>query len=294
MRVLVCTACTFSDYRPGYLQSTLSQPQQMIMADVEDIFLPSPSDLLVNLDESIELVTGLLQSLPGMFKTNQQESALGPALAAGRELLGSIGGRITVFQHTRPNLGVGKLGNREVPDIKGTPKEFQALQPSSDFYKQTSVDASRAQIGIDLFSFSGDYIDLATLSNLPRYSAGTTYYYPGFNKATYPAMTKKLQQELAHYLTRPLGLEAVLRVRSTKGLNMHTFHGNFFIRAQDLLALPNVSPDNGYTFQISLDNDLEGALCFFQAALLYTTSHGERRIRVHTLALPVTKDSTAV
>jgi len=105
---------------------------------------------------------------------------------------------------------------------------------------------------------------------------------------------EKLQKELAHYLTRPLGLEAVLRVRSTKGLNMHTFHGNFFIRAQDLLALPNVSPDNGYTFQISLDNDLEGALCFFQAALLYTTSAGERRIRVHTLALPVTKDPTAV
>lgn len=171
------------------LQSTLSQPQQMIMADMEDIFLPSPSDLLVNLDESMELVTGLLQALPGMFTGNHQEAALGPALAAGRELLGSIGGRISVFQCTRPNTGAGSLKNREEPADKGTVKEFGALQPASDFYKQTSVDASRAQIGIDLFCFSGEYVDLATLSNMPRYSAGTTYYYPGFNKATYPAMT---------------------------------------------------------------------------------------------------------
>lgn len=33
---------------------------------------------------------------------------------------------------------------------------------------------------------------------------------------------------------------------------------------------------------------------YFQTALLYTSSVGERRIRVHTLALPVTKSLTEV
>ena len=33
---------------------------------------------------------------------------------------------------------------------------------------------------------------------------------------------------------------------------------------------------------------------FFQVALLYTSSNGERRIRVHTLALPVTVDPATV
>lgn len=37
-----------------------------------------------------------------------------------------------------------------------------------------------------------------------------------------------------------------------------------------------------------------GSQCFFQTALLYTSSTGDRRIRVHTLALPTTTDLAAV
>jgi hypothetical protein len=37
-----------------------------------------------------------------------------------------------------------------------------------------------------------------------------------------------------------------------------------------------------------------GSTCYFQAALLYTSSAGDRRIRVHTLALPTTMDPAAV
>jgi protein transport protein SEC24 len=33
-----------------------------------------------------------------------------------------------------------------------------------------------------------------------------------------------------------------------------------------------------------------GAECYFQAALLYTTLQGQRRIRVHTMALQVTNE----
>lgn len=40
--------------------------------------------------------------------------------------------------------------------------------------------------------------------------------------------------------------------------------------------------------QISIDEDLkEYTNVCFQAAILYTSPHGERRIRVHTLSLPV-------
>jgi len=55
-----------------------------------------------------------------------------------------------------------------------------------------------------------------------------------------------------------------------------------------LLALPNINPDSGYAMQISIDEDLKdyNHVCF-QSAILYTSSHGERRIRVHTLSLPV-------
>ena len=45
------------------------------------MFLPSPSDLLVNLNEARGLIHQLLEELPGMFKdTNETTSALGAAL----------------------------------------------------------------------------------------------------------------------------------------------------------------------------------------------------------------------
>ncbi|OTF78715.1 hypothetical protein BLA29_005893 [Euroglyphus maynei] len=82
-----------------------------------------------------------------------------------------------------------------------------------------------------------------------------------------------------------------MRLRSTRGITIHTFHGNFFVRSTDLIALPNVNPDSAYGIQLSIAEDLRdfNQICF-QAALLYTNSTGERRIRVHTIALPVVSD----
>jgi hypothetical protein len=42
-----------------------------------------------------------------------------------------------------------------------------------------------------------------------------------------------------------------MRVRASRGLQLHTFHGNFFVRSTDLLALPNVSPDIAFAMQVS-------------------------------------------
>lgn len=75
--------------------------------------------------------------------------------------------------------------------------------------------------------------------------------------------------------------------RCTRGLSIHTFHGNFFVRSTDLLSLPNINPDAGFGMQIAIEESLSDVqtVCF-QAALLYTSSKGERRIRVHTLCVP--------
>jgi hypothetical protein len=37
------------------------------------------------------------------------------------------------------------------------------------------------QVGIDTFLFSGQYTDVATLSVLSKYTAGSTYFYPAFS-----------------------------------------------------------------------------------------------------------------
>jgi len=71
---------------------------------------------------------------------------------------------------------------------------------------------------------------------------------------------------------------------------MTSFHGNFFLRSTDLLALPNVSPDNAYAVEMTIEENLPSGMACFQTAVLHTSSNGERRIRVLTLALPVTNN----
>ncbi|TKC36206.1 hypothetical protein EI555_018752, partial [Monodon monoceros] len=270
------------------LQEGLSQPQMLIVSDIEDVFIPMPENLLVNLNESKELVQDLLKTLPQMFtKTLETQSALGPALQAAFKLMSPTGGRMSVFQTQLPTLGVGALKPREEPNQRSSAKEIH-LTPSTDFYKKLALDCSGQQVAVDLFLLSGQYSDLASLGCISRYSAGSVYYYPSYHHQHNPVQVQKLQKELQRYLTRKIGFEAVMRIRCTKGLSIHTFHGNFFVRSTDLLSLPNVNPDAGYAVQMSVEESLNDTqLVSFQSALLYTSSKGERRIRVHTLCLPV-------
>jgi hypothetical protein len=82
------------------------------------------------------------------------------------------------------------------------------------------------------------YTDLASLGTLPKYTCGHLYYYPAFSPGR---DGKKLGHDLRHNLTRPTAWEAVMRIRCSKGLRISTFHGHFFIRSSDLLALPQAS-----------------------------------------------------
>ncbi|KAK1175679.1 protein transport protein Sec24B [Acipenser oxyrinchus oxyrinchus] len=271
------------------LQEGLSQPQMLVVSDIDDVFLPTPDSLLVNLKESKELVKDLLNALPGMFtNTRETHSALGPALQAAFKLMSPTGGRVSVFQTQLPSLGAGLLHSREDPNQRSSTKVVQHLGPATDFYKKLALDCSGQQIAVDLFLLSSQYSDLASLACVSKYSAGSIFYYPSFHHVHNPAQAETFQKDLRRYFTRKIGFEAVMRIRCTKGLSIHTFHGNFFVRSTDLLSLANVNPDSGFAVQMSIDESLaDTALVCFQAALLYTSSKGKRRIRVHTLCLPV-------
>ncbi|XP_073429854.1 protein transport protein Sec24A [Dendrobates tinctorius] len=271
------------------LQEGLSQPQMLVVSDIDDVFIPMPENLLVNLNECKELVQDLLKNLPEMFtKSSETQSALGPALQAAYKLISPTGGRISVFQTQLPTLGAGALKPREEPNQKSSAKDIHNLTPATDFYKKLALDCSGQQVAVDLFLLSGRYSDLASLGCISRYSAGSVYYYRAYHHQHNPVQVEKLQKELKRYLTRKIGFEAVMRIRCTKGLSIHTFHGNFFVRSTDLLSLPNVNPDAGYAVQMSVEENLtDTSVVSFQSALLYTSSKGERRIRVHTMCLPV-------
>ena len=276
------------------LSSALTDPQMMVVTDLEEPFLPLPYDLLVPISECKNTIVSFLEKLPTMFHgTFQNLSSLGKALKFVEKLLGPIGGKIVVLQHCLPNHLDGTLKPRDDPKLFGTPKETTLLQPAVPFYKNFAVDCSPSQISIDVFLFNPKYADIATLNGCSRFTGGNVFYYPGFT-ANNPEDATKFSKELGHLLSRPLGLEAVLRVRASNGIKMTAFHGNFFLRSTDLLSLPNVNPDNSYAIELSIVETLVNPVVCFQTALLHTSSSGERRIRVLTLSIPVTTSMSEV
>ncbi len=50
------------------LKSTLKAPQMLCISDITDVIMPSPEDLLVNLQDSRAVVEMLLDSIPTMFQ----------------------------------------------------------------------------------------------------------------------------------------------------------------------------------------------------------------------------------
>lgn len=265
------------------------ETSMLVVSDLDEPFLPTPGDLLVTLSECRENIENFLGKLQSMFQNTQNGgSCLGAALRAGHKLIAPVGGKITVLTATLPNVGQGKLEMREDKKILGTSKESSLLQTGNGFYKSFAVECSKNQVSIDMFLFSSQYQDVASLSNLPRYTGGQTYFYPGWNAARSEDAIK-FAREFSDYLSAEIGLEAVLRVRATTGLRMSTFYGNFFNRSSDLCAFPAFPRDQSYVVEVAIDESLTKGVVCMQAAVLHTTCNGERRIRVMTLALPTTQ-----
>ncbi|XP_070051424.1 protein transport protein SEC24 A-like [Nicotiana tomentosiformis] len=272
------------------MKSSFTQPQMMVMSDLEDVFVPLPDDLLVNLSESRTVVDAFLDSLPSMFQDNVNvESAFGPALKAAFMVMSQLGGKLLIFQSSLPSLGVGRLRLRG-DDIRvyGTDKEHTLRVPEDPFYKQMAADFTKYQIAVNIYAFSDKYTDIATLGTLAKYTGGQVYYYPSFQASVHK---DRFHHELTRDLTRETAWESVMRIRCGKGVRFTTYHGNFMLRSTDLIALPAVDCDKAYAMQLSLEETLlTSQTVFFQIALLYTSSSGERRIRVHTAAAPVVSD----
>jgi len=266
-----------------------SQATQLVVGDVDDVFLPSPTDLLANLSNCREQIINMLSDLPELFNGSQEtENCLGAALQAAYKMVNPTGGRITVVQGSLPNIGPGAATNRE--GGAGDKADLNSLlNPTTDFYKKLALDCSGQQIAVDLFLIASQHCDLATLSGISKFSGGQVQTFPGYHSHHNPPQAERFERALRRYLTRKIGFEAVMRIRCTRGMALHTFHGHFFVRSTDLLSLPNVNPDTAFGMQVSLEEDLKDSReVSFQAALLYTSSKGERRIRVHTLCLPTT------
>ncbi|KAJ2721324.1 COPII subunit [Coemansia sp. Benny D115] len=267
-----------------------AEPQQLVVSDLDEVFLPSPTDLLLNLRDCRQGIECLLSRLESMFRSNHSVgNALGPAIQAAQKMLGTLGGKIIVMQASPPTIGEGKVELRPEGKDLGTPRESELLRPQNNWYKSLAADASRLQVAFDTVFFGQQPMDVATVSCLAHYTGGSVFHYPSF-MATRKPEVERFTREFTQHLSAHVGLEAVLRIRASKGLRMTSYYGNFFLRSLDLLALPNVTPNHSYAVEVEIEENISNPMVYFQTALLHTTSSGERRIRVSTLALPTTEN----
>ncbi|EQC35877.1 hypothetical protein SDRG_06627 [Saprolegnia diclina VS20] len=270
------------------LKAGLKAPQMMVVPDINELFIPIPDELLVNLSDSRDVIESLLEMLPRMHQgTRNPDTCLGPAIRAAFRLMTALGGKMLVFQSSLPTTGQGALKHRDDPRLLGSEKEQSLLNPVDTFYRKNAIEFCRQQVSVDTFLFAPQYTDVASLAPLSKYSGGQLFYYLNFSA---PVDGHKFATELGRCLTRETGWEAILRLRCTKGMRFSNYYGNSFLRGPDLLAVPSVHADAAFGVELEhSDTLLTSNTISIQAAVLYTTSSGERRIRVHTTAIPVVK-----
>eukprot|EP00457_Paulinella_chromatophora_P001524 gb/GEZN01001526.1/.p1 GENE.gb/GEZN01001526.1/~~gb/GEZN01001526.1/.p1 ORF type:complete len:982 (-),score=157.58 gb/GEZN01001526.1/:52-2694(-) len=267
-------------------------PKVFAMPEIDTVYLPQPADLLVTLSHCREEVAAFLEMLPDMYKnTTDVESCFGSAIDAAMRVMVRLGGRLSCFLSTLPSIGPGRLADRSNPKLLGTAEEGKLLQSAAaDVYRKTAIQMTRYQIGVDLYMFAEAYTDVATLSDLALLSGGQVNYYPQFMAQVHG---KKFSKELHRALTRQQGWEAVVRVRSGVGTQIVGYYGSLHLRGSDLMSLPIVDEDKTLALDIANDDStISSTHLSVQAALLYTTTSGERRIRVHTLCIPVVQQLT--
>ncbi|XP_073317359.1 protein transport protein SEC24 C-like isoform X2 [Primulina huaijiensis] len=272
------------------LKRALQQPLMLIVPDVQDVYTPLHSDVVVPLSECRQNLEILLESLPTMFQNNRTaDSAFGAAIKAAFLAMKSTGGKLLVFQSVLPSIGIGSLSTREAEgrtNVSAGEKAHKLLQPADKSLKTMAIEFAEYQVSVDLFITTQTYVDITSLSVVPRTTGGQVYYYYPFSALSDPA---KLCNDLRWNVTRPQGFEAVMRVRCSQGIQVQEYSGNFCKRIPTDVDLPAIDCDKAIMVTLKHDDKLqEGSECAFQCALLYTSIYGQRRIRVSTLSLPCT------
>jgi protein transport protein SEC24 len=260
-------------------------PQMILVNDFEELFVPMAEEVLVSVVDNKAAILNLLETIPSMFRTTKAaESCLGSAVKVSHLAMKHVGGKLIVCASTIPSVGdLGLTSRKDNVKLLNTDREIELLKSTVDGYRELATELTKVQICCELFIPTNMYVDLASIAPLAALTAGDLRHYQGFSSATHG---DKLHSELVACCTRPMGWEAVMRVRVSKGWKISKFYGHLYVRGADLLVVPNCHSDQTYAITIEpVENEQPDPTVCVQFALLYTNSEAERRIRVHTIQL---------
>ncbi|KAI0075537.1 sec24-like protein [Panus rudis PR-1116 ss-1] len=284
---------TFDDTIQFYnLASHLELPEMLLVADVEEVFLPIPPEgLFVDPHSSRSQVERLLTSLLQKTEhTSYPTAALGSALAGALAAFSSRGGMVTAFVSTPPTVGLGALKPLSVDfesTLYDTEKESTMFIPRDEFWEELGEQCAEEGVGVNMFVAPTRIIDIASIGVVSSLSGGEMFFHPRFDRIR---DGKVLESQIYHVLTRTTVYDVNMLVRTSKGLRVKDYHGNYTGEpTTSSLTIGTLSSSSSisFTFEHTARRLDERQQAYFQCAVLYTSKEGQRRVRVLNLAMKV-------
>ncbi|CEI85981.1 hypothetical protein RMCBS344292_00428 [Rhizopus microsporus] len=242
------------------LQSTSDTANMMVVPDPEDVFIPLLEGLFVDPYENV--INKLLDQIPNMFQSNPvSTAAFGSAARAALLAL-----------------------DRNDTSLYGRETEKSLFTPQGNFYTKMGNELVEAGVSVDIWLAppANYYIDVATVGVLSALTAGEIHYLPNFDISF-----KQMYHNLRHTVQAEHGYRAKLRVRCSNGITTADHYGNFSMDTATDIDLAGIQADTAIGVELTHDGSKLTKDVYIQSAMLYTTSNGERRLRVHNLKLAV-------
>ncbi|PVF94239.1 hypothetical protein CPB86DRAFT_766087 [Serendipita vermifera] len=305
----------FYDFVPGQ-----DHPSIIVVADVDEVFAPMPpsSTLFVDPSEARGSLSALLTNLPVRnANTVRAQAAMGSAIAASTALLSSVGGQVVLFGSCLPKIGYGLLTEQDNErSLYNTENEPTLFKPRVEKWKEMAEECVDYGVGVTMVLAPSRWTDLGTIGIVPKLTGGDIFFHPKFDpERDYPIMHSQIRR----LLNREAGYQATLRLRCTPGIQVKAHYGNFLERSTTDVDLATIDADKSIYVSLDYTSALDdfssltldtitsfisqkeksihsppakqslGTLkqAYFQSALLYTTTSGERRVRVCNLSVPV-------
>ncbi|WVF67842.1 hypothetical protein IAT40_002603 [Kwoniella sp. CBS 6097] len=270
------------------LSPGLPAPAQMVVSDLDDMFIPFTTGFLVDPVESRTQIEALLDLLPTMAERGMEGNrvAAGSAVKGALAGLRLIGGQVNLFLSGLLTHGAGALQPREDPTVYNTDKEKALFSPASSFWREISDELAEAGVGVNIFMFPEVYSDIASVGAMSATTGGEVFFHPKFQ----PVRDRDtLQNEIKSIITRETAYNAMSRTRCSVGLRVSDHLGNFYQRAATDLEFGALDSQKSFVAVLKHEGRLDDRQpAYVQVATLYTSSSGERRVRCLNMSFVVT------
>lgn len=271
------------------LNASLEQAQMIVMSDITDSFVPLEEGLFVDPEESRYVIEDLLDRIDSLFADNPlEEPVFGCALDVALKALKSTGGKVSAMLTSLPSRGPGSLAIRDGNLNFSGDKEKHLFKADSKFYEDLGKEYALAGVGLDLFLFPTSSIDLANTGIVCQFSGGHEHFYPRF----VPQRDgRRFIADFCRSCEGEIATEAQLKVRSSTGLQVAAYYGNFYHDGwEDEPRFGTLDSRTTIGVMFKYDGKLDSKLdVHFQSALLYTSSAGQRCVRVINIIASVTE-----